>query len=175
MQRRCSFLTPDSELLIQQVPKGEREALDAILEKSFDGWYLRHSKKTLRDIEIVFAAKFGEYNAGLIMLKKLDSRTGYVYYVAVSPEYRGMKVGSRLLDHSISYFDDIGINIVFASLTEHEEVSNLFKSRRFLWTSFGELSKKYGRLRVINMYRKMLVVTGEVVVYKELAGKLTEA
>ncbi len=106
------------------------------------------------------------------MLKKLDSKTGYIYYVAVSPEYRGMKVGSRLLDHSLSYFDNLGVDIVFASLTGHEEVSALFKARNFVWTNFAELAKKYGHLRAINMYRKMLVVTGEVVVYKELTRKL---
>ena len=145
-----------------------------ILEKSFEGWYLRHSKKTLRDIETVFTAKFGQISAGLVMLKKLDSKTGYIYYVAVSPEYRGMKVGSRLLDHSLSYFDNLGADIVFASLTGHEEVNALFKSRNFVWTNFGELAKKYGHLRAINMYRKMLVVTGEAVVYKELTRKLVD-
>ena len=151
----------------------EREALDPILDTSFEGWYLRHAKRTLREIETVFAARSGDVDAGLSMLKKLDSKTGYVYYLAVLPEYRGKKIGGRLLDSSLFYFFEHGVNVVFASLMqEHNEANFLFKSRGFSQTSFGEVAKKYGKLHAINMYRKMVVVTGEVVAFKELSTKL---
>ena len=39
------------------VPRGERAALEQILEESFEGWYLRHSKRTLREVEEVRAAR----------------------------------------------------------------------------------------------------------------------
>ena len=115
-------------------------------------------------------------DSGLAMLKKLDSKTGYVYYVAVLPEYRGKKIGGMLLDRSLSYFFEQGVNVVFASLVqEHDEPTNLFKSRGFTEVHFGEVAKKYGNLHALNMYRKMVVVSGEVVVVKELSPKLAEA
>ena len=121
----------------------------------------------------MFAARSGDVDAGLSMLKKLDSKTGYVYYIAVLPEYRGKKIGGRLLDSPLSYFFEHGVNVVFASLMqEHDEANFLFKSRGFSQTSFGEVAKKYGKLHAINMYRKMVVVTGEVVAFKELSAKL---
>ena len=154
----------------------ERENLDSIIDTSFEGWYQRHAKRTLKEIETVFAAKSGDVEVGLAMLKKLDSKTGYIYYIAVLPEYRGRKIGGKLLDHSLSYFFDNGVNVVFASLIqEHDEPTKLFKSRRFRETHFGEVAKKYGNLHAINMYRKMLVVSGEVVVFKDLSPVLSEA
>lgn len=147
--------------------------LDPILETSFEGWYLRHAKRTLREIETVYAAKSEDTFVGLSMIKKLDSKTGYVYYMAVLPEYRRRKIGGKLLDRSLAHFFDNGTNVVFASLMqEHDESTFLFKSRGFIETSFGDVAKRYGKLHAINMYRKMVVVTGEVVVFKELSKKI---
>lgn len=152
----------------------ERELLYPILESSFDGWYLSHSKRTLREIEKVFAARLGEVNVGVVMLKNIEPKIGYVYYIAVSAEYRGRKIGSSLLEHSLSYFSDLGADVVFASLTvEHGGESKiLFESHGFIETNFGQVSKRYGKLHAINMYRKMLVVSGELVVYKDLTKRL---
>ena len=151
----------------------ERETLDPVLDKSFDGWYQRHAKRTLREIETVFAAKLGETNVGVSMLKKIDSKIGYVYYIAVDPDFRGKKIGSKLLDASLDYFSKEGAEVVFASLVqEHDEGNFLFKSRGFERTNFKEVSKRYGGLHAVNMYRKMLVVTGEVVVFRDLLQRL---
>ena len=149
--------------------KEERGSLDEILNRSFEGWYQRHSKRTLRDIEKVYAARIGSMDVGLVMLKNLDSRSGYVYYIAVLPEYRGKKIGGKLLDHSLAYFFDAGVDVVFASLTqEHNDSNELFKSRGFERTNYNEISKKYGKIGAVMMYRKMLVVSGEIVVWKWL-------
>jgi len=153
---------------------GEREQLYPILESGFDGWYLSHSKRTLREIEKVFAARLGGVNVGVVMLKRIDPKIGYVYYIAVSSEYRGRKIGSALLEYSLKYFSDLGADVVFASLTvEHGGESKvLFESHGFVETNFSQVSKQYGRLHALNMYRKMLVVSGELVVYKDLTKRL---
>jgi ribosomal protein S18 acetylase RimI-like enzyme len=144
------------------------------LETSFEGWYLSHSKRTLRDIEKVFAAKLDGKNVGVVMLKLIDPNIGYVYYIAVSSDFRGRKIGSRLLEYSLTYFSDRGVDVVFASLTaEHGgESKALFESHGFIETSFGKVAERYGKLHAINMYRKMLVVSGELVVYKDLTEQL---
>ncbi|MCL5066927.1 MAG: GNAT family N-acetyltransferase [Thaumarchaeota archaeon] len=151
----------------------EREALDPILDKCFEGWYLRHSKRTLRDVDEVFVAKIGDSNAGLVMLKPLDKHTGYVYYIAVDPEYRGKKISSRLLEFSESRFLDQGMNRVYASVSEDNVESNaLFLSHFFKKTNYGELSKRFGKIGALNMYRKMLIVSGEIVLYKDIGATL---
>ncbi|MGI0091836.1 MAG: GNAT family N-acetyltransferase [Nitrososphaerales archaeon] len=140
-----------------------------MLDESFEGWYQRHAKRTLRDIDKVYAARLDNTSVGLVMLKNLDSHSGYVYYIAVLPEYRGMKIGGRLLDHSLEYFSRAGMDVLFASLTqEHNESNELFKSRGFIRTNYGEISKQYGKIGAVMMYRKMLVVSGELVVWKRL-------
>jgi len=168
-------LSLDSDIqIIEASSAEEREILSPILDDSFEGWYLSHARRTLRDIEKVFAAKSGEKFVGLVMLKLVDRKIGYVYYIAVSREYRGHKIAGRLLEHSISYFSDQGCEKVFASLTvEHGgESRSLFLSHGFVETNFGQVSKRYGKLHAINLYRKMLVVSGELVVYKNLAKTL---
>lgn len=164
----------DSEAVqIMKVEGTERELLDPVLDKSFEGWYQRHAKRTLREIETVFAAMVGVKGAGVSMLKRLDSKTGYVYYIAVDPEFRGKKISSKLLDASLDYFSKEGIDVVFASLVQgHDEGNFLFESRGFQRTNFKEVSKRYGSLHAVNMYRKMLVVTGEVVVSKDISRQL---
>lgn len=169
----CFSLAINAEAQTSEITGSERELLDPILDTSFEGWYLRHAKRTLREIETVYAAKSGEVYSGLSMIKKLDSKTGYVYYIAVLPEYRGKKIGAKLLDRSIERFLDDGAEVVFASLMqEHDEANFLFKSRGFIETTFGGVAKRYGNLHAINLYRKMVVVTGEVVVFKDLTKKL---
>jgi ribosomal protein S18 acetylase RimI-like enzyme len=137
---------------------------------------LSHSKRTLREIEKVFAARLDGTNVGVVMLKKIDPKIGYVYYIAVSSEYRGRKIGSVLLEHSLNYFSDLGAETVFASLTvEHGgESKALFEAHGFVETNFGQVSRRYGKLHSINLYRKMLVVSGELVVYKDLTKKLDQ-
>jgi ribosomal protein S18 acetylase RimI-like enzyme len=163
----------EEDVKIQVVNGSERERLDPIIDASFEGWYQRHARRTLREIETVLEASVVEKSAGLAMLRKLDSEKGYVYYIAVLPEYRGKKIGSKLLDRSLDYLFKEGATTVFASLMqEHEEANYLFGSRGFVKTNYGELAKRYGKLHTINLYRKMLVVSGEVVVYKELVKKL---
>ena len=175
MRGRCFFLTLEPDVQISEAKSLEqREQFYPVLETSFDGWYLSHSKRTLRDIDKVFGASLGGKNVGVVMLKFVDPKIGYVYYIAVHSQYRGMGIGKKLLDFSLSYFSDLTSDIVFASLTtEHGgESKDLFLSDGFQETTFGEVAKKYGRLRAVNLYRKMLVVSGETVVFKKLGNTL---
>ena len=46
--------------------------MEWILEESFEGWYLMHSKRTLRDVELVKVAMSSEKPVGLVMVKMLE-------------------------------------------------------------------------------------------------------
>ena len=121
------------------------------------------------NIEVVRKAAVDEHPAGLVMLKTLYDTIGYVYYIAVARDYRKRKVATRLLEHSLEYFSALGVREVYASIEEgNAESEGLFRSQGFVRTRFGEVSHKYGSLRALNLYRKMLVVPGETLLCRPL-------
>lgn len=115
------------------------------------------------DVQTVRAAYIGGEPIGLSMLKTMEKGAGYVYYVAVASAHRRRGVGSRLLRDAVSYLRSVGANEVYASVGEDNAESNaLFRGHGFRKTSFGEVSRKYGMIRAVSMYRSMFVVPGEV-------------
>ena len=155
---------------ILDVPAGKRTELDWILEESFEGWYLMHSRRTLRDVELVRAAISSGKPVGLVMLKTLEGGAGYVYYIAVSKANRKKGIGKLLLEDALRIFSASKVKEVFASVEKDNEPSEaLFASEGFTKTSFGEVSKRHGSLHTVNMYRAMTVVPGEILLRKSLA------
>jgi ribosomal protein S18 acetylase RimI-like enzyme len=169
-------MTLDDSIRIVEVPLQERKKLEPLLEQSFEGLYLWHSKKTLKETELVKAAELdGEY-VGLVMLKRLPHSVGYIYYIAVSKSRRHMGIGGKLLDDSLEHFFKIGVEEAYAGVEEDNEQSlELFHSRGFAKTSFGEMSKKYGRIGAAALYAKMWIVLGEIVLTKKISKDLFES
>src|SRR2546425_9675266 len=97
-------MTPPDATVIVDVPRKERAGLEWILEESFEGWYLMHSKRTLRNIELVRAATSSGKPVGLVMLKTLEGNVGYVYYIAVARDYRKKGIGKLLLENALQHF-----------------------------------------------------------------------
>ncbi len=85
------------DVVIRDTPTKERASLGWILEESFEGWYLLHSKRTLRDIEVVRVAMSSSKPVGLVMLKTLEGNIGYVYYIAVAKAHRKRGIAKLLL------------------------------------------------------------------------------
>jgi L-amino acid N-acyltransferase YncA len=163
-------LTEADGVEVVDVPPGERGPLERILEESFEGWYLRHARGKLQQLEVVRAAMASGAPAGLVMLKTLEARVGYIYYIAVAKAHRKMGIARLLLKDSLRHFGEEGVEMVYASI----EVGNLpseglFASEGFTQTSFGEVSKMFGTIRAINMYRMMVIVPGEVLMWKKIA------
>jgi ribosomal protein S18 acetylase RimI-like enzyme len=163
-------MTTQENVVIKDIPAGKRAELEWILEESFEGWYLMHSKRTLRDIEMVRAAMSAGRPVGLVMLKTLEENVGYVYYIAVAKAGRKKGIGKLLLNDSLRIFGTSKVKEVFASVEKDNEPSEaLFASEGFTKTSFGEVSKRHGSLHTVNMYRAMTVVPGEVLLRKTIA------
>ncbi len=155
--------------MIVEVPAEERSQLEGILEESFEGWYLRHSLGILQGIEVVRAARLSRQNVGLVMLKTLEKGVGYVYYIAVVKAHRRRGLARLLLKDSLTRFQAAGVKEVFAGVeADNLPSERLFESEGFERTNFGNVSGRYGRLHALDMYRKMLVVPGEVLMCKEL-------
>lgn len=160
-------------LEVADVPKAERARLLPILEESFEGLYLWHARRTLQSIEVVRAARTAEgEDAGLIMLKVVAERAGYVYYVAVPPRFRRQGIGGRLLDDALSLFAQRGVRDIYASVEEDNLESNkLFGSRGFERVESSEMAERYGRIRSLLMYREMMVVPGEILLGRRLDAR----
>jgi ribosomal protein S18 acetylase RimI-like enzyme len=158
---------------IVDVPFTERAGLERILEESFEGWYLRHSKGTLRSVEIVRVAVLSGAPVGLVMLKTLEADIGYVFYIAVDKAHRRMGVARSLLSDSLQRFKAADVEEVFAGIEVDNEASEgLFMGEGFVQTSFAEVSRKHGSLRALNMYRLMRIVPGEILLCKSIARGL---
>jgi ribosomal protein S18 acetylase RimI-like enzyme len=135
-----------------------------LLEDSFESWYLWHSRKILRSVDFVEKATLDGVDVGLVMLKMLDTHVGYVYYVAVSKEYRRQGVGGFLVERAMEYFSRRDANEILAAVEEDNEPSiRLFESRGFQKMRFSQLAKKYGQIKAARLWSGMLVVSGEVV------------
>jgi ribosomal protein S18 acetylase RimI-like enzyme len=157
----------DNKIELDDVPPSARAGLDWILEESFEGWYLMHSRRTLKEVEIVRSANVSGKPIGLVMLKMLEGNAGYVYYIAVARAARKRGIGKLLLEDSLKRFKESGAKEVFASVEKDNEPSEeLFASEGFTKTSFSEVSKKHGSLHTLNMYRVMTVVPGEILLHK---------
>lgn len=168
-------MTSQDTVAIVDVPARQRKDLEWILQESFEGWYLMHSTRTLRKIEHVRAAMSNGKPVGLVMLKTLTGKIGYVYYIAVARAERRKGIARLQLDDGLQLFKALGVNEVFASVELDNEPSEaLFASAGFTRTSFREVSKRYGDLQTINMYRVMTVVPGEVLLHKFIAETTSE-
>src|SRR5437867_7947346 len=157
------------DITIVDVPAKERRGLEWILEDSFEGWYLMHSRRTLRDVEVVRAAMSSGKPVGLVMLKTLEGSVGYVYYIAVAKARRKKGIAKQLLEDALRLFKASKVEEVLASVEEDNKPSEaFFTSEGCTRTSFGELSMLHGGLHTLNMYRVMTVVPGEVLLRKEI-------
>jgi len=163
-------MTAQEGIALVEVPAEKRIGLEWILEESFEGWYLLHSRRTLRDVDLVKAAMLAGNPIGLVMLKTMEGGSvGYVYYIALAKSHRKKGIGKMLLEDALQSFKKFGVKEVFASVEKDNEPSErLFASEGFTRTSFGEVSKRHGKLHAVEMYNAMRVVPGEVLLRKEI-------
>src|SRR2546427_188796 len=130
------------DVVIRDTPTRERASLGWILEESFEGWYLLHSKRTLRDIEVVRVAMSSGKPIGLVMLKTLEGNIGHVYYIAVARAHRKRGIAKLLLEDALRSFKISHMEEVFASVEKNNKPSEaLFESEGFTPTSCREASK----------------------------------
>ena len=92
-----------------------------------------------------------------------------MYYIAVSRAHRRKGVARLLLDDALRRFREAGMKEVFAGVEEENVPSEaLFRSAGFTRTSFRDVSRDYGSLHALNMYRVMRIVPGEFLLHKDL-------
>ncbi len=55
-----------------------------------------------------------------------DGRRGYIYHTAVHPQYRNMRIGTRLVDAAMNALAEQGINKVALVVFDRNETGNTF-------------------------------------------------
>lgn len=154
---------------IVKFPIQQRRMLECILYDSFDGLYLRHALRKLYQVEEVFVALDTNTPIGIAMLEELSKEVSYIFYIAVKRSYRRRGVASQLLSFCISYSASNGKKEIYAAVESDNEPSiRLFESKGFAKISFSEFRKKYGLKKAIDMYRRMVVVPGELLLVRNL-------
>jgi ribosomal protein S18 acetylase RimI-like enzyme len=120
-------------------------------------------------VSLVKRAELNGITVGLAMLKELGKEVGYIYYLAVLPEFRRRRVGSKLVDDALSLFASRGASCVYATVElDNEPSMSLFRSKGFVETRFEDMSNLHGRLRAVQMMYEMRAAAGEVVLRKAL-------
>src|SRR5213083_317763 len=97
-------MTAKEDVVIRDVPARERAGLEWILEEGVEGWYLMHSRRTLRDLARSRARVSSGKPVGLVMLKTLEGNVGYVYYIAVAKAHRKRGIAKLLLEDAFRSF-----------------------------------------------------------------------
>ncbi len=160
-----------SPLHIELVPTGARESLTVLLEQSFTGMYRWHAKRTLRSVRWVRRASIGGADVGLVMCTMLETGSGYIPYVAVSPSQRGQGIGGALLDDALHLLRSEAAREVFACVRPDNIPSiRLFGSRGFAVTGFRGLASSKGITRAARNFIRMVVAPGEKVFKKALSA-----
>ncbi len=140
-----------------------RELAVPILVDSFVGIYRWHAKRTLHRVSSVRGALDVNQLIGVSMLADLAPGIGYVYYLAVLRGHRKERVGSLLLEDALLRFNSQKAEIVYAAAEEENAASiALFKSHGFRIIAREERGYREGGLGAWGLRRKMMLVSGEV-------------
>lgn len=121
-----------------------------------------HAKYILKRADIALLATIDGNDAGLILVDRITSTMGYVFYIAVSRAYRRQGIGGALLDRAIGIMEEEGMKDIYAVRDEENMAAErLFGSRLFKGVSLHEFSKNYGFWQSRRLRRRMTMVFGE--------------
>jgi len=149
---------------IRDATAPDRPAIVRIARASFDRVYAYFAVRGLRHAWPFLVAEDGSSIAGFLegILFRGEPPIGYVYFVAVDPQARGMGSGRALVQESLRLFRSRGADRVFAAVPRDNDPSmRLFESlgfervaRRVLW--------RWYRWRGLSVQMRMLLAPHEV-------------
>jgi ribosomal protein S18 acetylase RimI-like enzyme len=112
----------DYEMAIELWRKTEGMALSEADSRESIAYYLN------RNEGMSFVCTDCEQIIGTILCGH-DGRRGYIYHVAVNPNYRGQSIGRKLVDCSLGRLKLAGIAKCHLMVIEDNEIGNQFWSR----------------------------------------------
>jgi ribosomal protein S18 acetylase RimI-like enzyme len=152
--------------IVRQAEPRDTDAMEEICRLSFDGLYGYFAIRSLHTSDRIFVSKDGQKVVGFAVLKPVHigkRMLGNIQWLAVHPELRRKGVASGLIEAGMGYFKGHGMNSVYVSVRKGNSAALCsFERRGFRRLDFHELFGLYG-LRVLEVYSKMHIVPGEIV------------
>jgi ribosomal protein S18 acetylase RimI-like enzyme len=153
--------------IVRQAEPRDTDAMEEICRLSFDGLYGYFAIRSLHSSDHILVSKDGQKVVGFAVLKSVHigkrARLGNILWLAVHPELRRKGVASGLIEASMGYFKDHGMNTVYVSVRKGNSAALCsFERKGFRRLDFHELFGLKGR-RVLEVYSKMHIVPGEIV------------
>lgn len=114
--------------------------IERILKQEFPSESQAYPTQDLEDIlqsygslgEAFFVAVDGERVVGTVGIKREDDRTAFLRRLFVSSDYRGKRIGEKLLERAIQFCKEVGYDeIVFKTTSTMERAIQLCKKKGF--------------------------------------------
>jgi len=152
--------------IVRQAEPRDTDAMEEICKLSFDGLYGFFAIRSLHSSDHILVSMVGQKVVGFAVLKSVHigkHMLGNILWLAVHPELRRQGVASGLIETSMGYFKDHGMNSVYVSVRKGNSAALCsFERKGFRRLDFHELLRLYGR-RVWEVYSKMHIVPGKIV------------
>lgn len=131
----CETSNGRTEFAIRRIRNGEEEAVAELwrvcgLTRPWNDPYDDIGSARTNDSSEIFLAisRDGGEIAGSVMVG-YDGHRGWVYYVAVAPEYRAQRLGKRLMRHAETWLRKLGARKVMLMIREDNEEVRRFYER----------------------------------------------
>lgn len=163
--KKCRFEGQVLSLIYRMAEQQDKKEIYNILVASFTPTYAYYARKSFEDLNNVLVAEDEGTVIAVINWRVFDvgdKRIGYLFWLAVLPEYRRMGIARNLIQHAIMKMQqESGLVEVYAAVEKNNIPSqSLIKSLGFTFISRGDMKKKYG-LRCPRLYFQMMLLPKE--------------
>ena len=145
----------------RQAEQDDREKIKEVLVRSFSPTYAYYAQKSFADLQnVLVAEEEGKVTAVINwrILEAGEKKIGYLFWLAVQPEYRRRGIAKELIRAAISkMLQESTLTEIYAAVEKSNAPSReLIGSLGFALISRAEMKKKYG-LKCVQLYYQMML------------------
>jgi ribosomal protein S18 acetylase RimI-like enzyme len=160
-------------LIYRKAEQHDKEGIKEVLAKSFEPTYAYYAQKSFANLHNALVAEDGGKVIGVInwrFFKVGQKKIGYLFWLAVQPEFRRMGVAKSLIRNATGEIQqEIGFGDIFAAVEKDNIPSrNLLESFSFTLISRAAMKKKFGSRRFRLYFRMMLLPKEDLFINRSL-------
>lgn len=143
----------------------DMEAIIEVFNTSFNTVYAYYARKSVNPLKNTLIAEDETIIAGVISWRIFDTgdeKIGYLFWLAVHPDFRRKGVGEGLIAEAIRLIqEEAGTVDVYAAIEKNNQPSiRLFEKTGFTLISRSAFKEKYG-LKRFRLYSRMMLIPKE--------------